>query len=70
MIILVLRTIIFRSYLSSILPDKRGSERFVEYRIDDRIYRRRQISQPETHLCHVIGHRTVFFRTYSEQDVQ
>jgi len=52
------------------LPDERGSERFVEYRVDDRVYRRRHVSQPEADFGHVVGHRTVFFRAHGEQDVQ
>lgn len=52
------------------VPDERGSKRLVEYRIDDRIDRRRHVSQPQANLGHMVGHRAVGFRADGEQDVQ
>lgn len=52
------------------VPDERGPERLVEYRVDDRIDRRGNVSQPQAHLGHVVGHRAVGFRADREQDVQ
>lgn len=52
------------------LPDERGPERLVEYRVDDRVDRGRHVAQPEAHLGHVVGHRTVGLRAHREHDVQ
>lgn len=52
------------------LPDERGPERLVEYRVDDGVDRGRHVAQPQAHLGHVVGYRTVGFRAHGEHDVQ
>lgn len=48
--------------------NKGSSERSIEYRVDNWIYRRRHIAEPQAHAHHVVGNRAL--RTDGEDDVQ